>query len=680
MPENPCDVTFDGIHADASAGTAQFTLGIGPQPSTGSLCLAGTGHTLSSGSLVFSDGINPAVTLPNLDVVEQREHSAEDGEYTEIQVRDRRWKWAKQSHVTGVWNRPEADGSTIPAALQKSARELVALCLDAMGETGYDVSALPNDFYPFVQWEFEPAARAANEVCAMCGCTLSLDGSDNVEVVKLGVGDDPPAADRESQDEAETSTEKADVYLVRGGRKAIQRTSTLETVGLDTDGTIQALADLSYYADALTKWGSMYAAALAHFQAWDNATDRAKYVAASQSVGRWFRVPADDRVYLPALATICETKTEGGQTTWKKPYVTSAALYLKGPDEVTRSASGELAVPWDLDAEAGVVKLQRDVAWADEYCTSFATLKLVWAYESIQSDGTLIDDDFYTYADGSGSAEHVEDASWMVLRGIIADGETDPVWQNQVELDAIAAKIVSYIKETDATRSSGDYLYGKVLDVRPDGKIRQVTWRVSAGGGAETRLVVNTDAPPVGRLRLQQAVDTLRRQAESASGRTVHIRTNLRGWTLPQFQGGRAGNTSAPPLPPGAFLGINSEIEDAPAECVVFCWKEGTTWDGAARSQIVAKPPQAGLTSLAITGGPIPANDGKGICYDSGHRIVKFYNRDDMTISVPGRLGCGKDSWYAQPEPLGPFLVEALISHPGAGPGRAFVKISPPGG
>ena len=679
MPEDPCDVTFDGIHADASAGAAQFTLGIGPQPSTGSLSLAGTGHSLSTGDLVFDDGINAPVTLADLEVYEQREHSGEDGEFTTIQVRDRRWRWAKEAHVTGVWNRREADGSTIPAALQKTARELVSLCLDAMGETGYDVSALPNDFYPYVNWEFEPAVRAANDICAMCGCTLSLDASDNVQVVTLGSGDDPPAADRESEDEATTSTEKADVYIVRGGRKVIQRTSTLVAVGLDTDGTVQTLVDLSYYAAAVAKWGSIFAAALSHFQAWDNATDRAKYVAATQSVGRWFRLPSDDLPYLPALSNICETKTENSKEVWKRPYATSSSLYLKGVDEVRRSASGEISAPWDLDAEAGIVKLRRDVAWADADCSAFATIKLVWAYESIQSDGTLTDDDFYTYEDGSGTSEHVEDADWLVLRGIIADGETDPTWQNDTELDAIAAKIVSYIKETEATRSSGDYRYGKILSLRPDGKIRQVTWQVSEKAGAETRLIVNTDAPPAGRLRLQQAIDALRQQAQAKGGKTVHLRTALRGWTLPWTQGGQAGQPTSPELPRGAFLVINTEAEDIPAECVVFTEKDGTPWDGASSIVRAAKPHRSGLRSVGISAGLIPANDGEGICYDEGHRIVKYVNRTDMTVSVKGRLGARQDSWYAQPEPMGPFLVEGIISFPNGGPGRAYVKIDKAG-
>ena len=669
------DATFDGVHADASAGAAQFALGIGPEPSTGSVCLAGTGHAMRSGDLVFTDGTR-TVTLAGLYVVDRQEHDGPDGRFTRLTLKDRRYKWACEAHVTGEWNKAQADGYTIAAALKKSARELAALCLDAMGESGYDVSALPNDFWPHVKWEFESAVRAAQAVCDLCRCTLSMDDADNAEVVALGSGAAPPATEREMEDEGVRYTDKPDKYVIRGARKMIQRTSQIFAVGLDTNGTVAGLENLTYAETVLDYYKDSWADAIrSGFMAmWDS--HREAWRCARRSVGLWFRLPAAELDYLPILASVCEVKTEDAEEKWRAPYVTSDAMWHQKADGVRiELGQGEVGLPWTLDHETGVVKFTRHVIWADATSDDFATLKLVWACESNQDDGTLVDDDYYTYTAGGGSAEHVEPAEWLVLRGVIPDGGGPVVWQNQTELDAIAAKLKALIDEPDESVTSGRIRYEGVRELWPDGKMRQVSWNVGADG-AGTEIVYNTDAPPIGRARLAIQIDGLKRRAESFAGAATAERASLSGKTRPPAAGASAGDSSLPEPPEGTCHAVNGAGDDIPDMGVVRLSEDG--WDGTRQMLEAVKPAQAGIKSVGVARGvaPYSATDAcVGSFYVTGAFRVLYLERAGWpTVAPKMRLGATKNSYYAQGQEFGPWRVNGVIQAPvGDAPGIAYV-------
>ena len=667
------DATFAGIHADASAGETSFTLGLGPEPSGGQVALQGTGYSMTSGDLVFSDG-DTAVTLPGLTVEERTEHDGRDGQYTIVKLKDRRWLWATRAHVTGEWNKPEADGTTIPAALQKTARELVALCLDAMGETGYDVSALPTDFYPYVRWEFAPAAQAAQEVCDLCRATLSLNATDKAEVAILGSGATPPSTHKTNEDVGVRYVGLPDKYVVRGARKIIQRTDTLEPVGRDTDGVVKPLADLGYYAQVVTLYGTFAAGIDAGFWALKGVNDDA-FKAARESAGKWFRLPSAVLNLLPVLSTICETKDEAGKQKWKRPYLTATVLYLRATDgEFRPQGAGEVGASWDLDPDAGVVKFA-EPPWVDDEGGALATIKMIWAYESKQSDGSVTDDDYYVYTDGSGTTERVQVDEKLVLRGVVAEGESDPAWLNDTALDTIAARMVELIREDDASLVSGEISYRVILDIRPDGAIRQITWTAGTSG-ASTKIVHNSERPPLGRKRLDMAIESLRLRAQSFSGAEAAKRLALARAAKPEaavtptslaFGGGLGANEA---------LVRNDEATAAPRDAVVRLNREDA--DSTEKAATATKPDRAGLGDLGIVHAMLPAGSLGVVCDKGAHRVL-YYNRDDMPTVVKGsRLGSKKDSWYAEPQATGPLLVRYIVSEPFdpmAEPGVAFCAI-----
>ena len=104
-----------------------------------------------------------------------------------VHVFDRRWKW-KGGAIYGEYNsRIPYNPPLIPAAV------LMAKCLDAMGETGYDVSSAPTNVYPYVKWDAIEPALALQALCDYCACDVVLNPLTNkVEIWPLGVGRNSP--------------------------------------------------------------------------------------------------------------------------------------------------------------------------------------------------------------------------------------------------------------------------------------------------------------------------------------------------------------------------------------------------------------------------------------------------------------------------------------------------------
>jgi hypothetical protein len=107
-----------------------------------------------------------------------------------VSILDRRWAWTT-GEISGEYN-TRKKGVIIPAR-EKTPRELATLCLEAMNETGFDVSQLPNDDRPLIQWDVEQPAKALAELCDMYGCGVALRIDNTVGIVKLGEGADFPA-------------------------------------------------------------------------------------------------------------------------------------------------------------------------------------------------------------------------------------------------------------------------------------------------------------------------------------------------------------------------------------------------------------------------------------------------------------------------------------------------------
>lgn len=142
------------------------------------------------GNLFFTDGAS-SVTLASCRVRSVSLRYGVNGPVLRIIGVDRRWAWHGKA-IDGVYNVRLPDG-TIDTTTQKSARELGTLLWAAMGEPGADVSRLPDNSYPFVDWECAEAASELEELCARYGCEPSLQvANDEAGVFLKGTGPELP--------------------------------------------------------------------------------------------------------------------------------------------------------------------------------------------------------------------------------------------------------------------------------------------------------------------------------------------------------------------------------------------------------------------------------------------------------------------------------------------------------
>ena len=216
-----------------SAGVA--TLEIVPQ----------TGFIGAGGTLALFDG-NVTLEFRDCKVDSSSLRVSSGGFITSLAIFDRRWKWAFGT-LSGTYNLREENGALDPFRLQ-TPQQLAVLALLAMGEQGFDVSQMPNDVFPLVEWDHDNPAEMLADLASKVGCRVVLRLNGTVQVARTGVGQELP---RPRQDILEDSLtinppERPDGITVVCGPTRFQVDFLLEAVGKDTDGVIRAIDNLSY--------------------------------------------------------------------------------------------------------------------------------------------------------------------------------------------------------------------------------------------------------------------------------------------------------------------------------------------------------------------------------------------------------------------------------------------------
>ena len=103
----------------------------------------------------------------------------------EFTIQDRRWAW-RNGQISGEYNRRK--GNEVIPIRKKNPQQLATMCLEAMGEDAFDVAALPDNDYPFIEWELTVPARALADVADMYGCEIAYLPDNSVQIVKKGEG------------------------------------------------------------------------------------------------------------------------------------------------------------------------------------------------------------------------------------------------------------------------------------------------------------------------------------------------------------------------------------------------------------------------------------------------------------------------------------------------------------
>lgn len=359
------------------------------------------------GQVVFNHGISPSVII--IEMVPQQQSPAQVGTVTlaygelliqffdckldnlnleydqsgmicRLQIFDRRWKWAF-GNIQGTYNQYLPDGSV---AYQKAPQELASLCLQAMNEVAFDVSQVPNDSLPPVDWN-EPPAQALGKLADLLGCRVVLRLDNTVAVVPLGYGnllpiDETVMADSLSIDPPECP----DDYVVQGAPIMYQPDLPLRAVGLDLDGQLKPLSTMDYAPS-----GGFSQVDLG---AWNNLQNPQVRQLADQCAYKWYAIDTSQPIsvpgydgaitrieqILPLLPTRAETIDDNqmSEATRYKPPLVYGVWYdrlhtasadntvesLEPPSSDDPSANPSIYTgAYSIDLEHGIVKFAQPV-------------------------------------------------------------------------------------------------------------------------------------------------------------------------------------------------------------------------------------------------------------------------------------------------------------------------------
>lgn len=244
---------FSGIQSLVSASFT-FTPGISPNACT--LYIAPqTDNVADVGPLVLHYG-GGRIVFPDCKADKADFEIGAERRIMALTVLDRRWKWRLHGRISGYYNVHKGDG--ILAATLKSTRQLAALCLDAMGETQYDVSQLPSDAYPQIEWDYELPAEALARLVEAAGFRVVLSLQNRVRILPVGRGARLPGGPQVIEDsQALDPPELPDRLIFVGGRSRFQQDFLLAPVMKEPDGRIVPLNDSSLKPASANGWGDL---------------------------------------------------------------------------------------------------------------------------------------------------------------------------------------------------------------------------------------------------------------------------------------------------------------------------------------------------------------------------------------------------------------------------------------
>ena len=169
-----------------------------------------------------------------------------------LHIADRRWKWAF-GWIRGQYNLREGNNVVRPTR-EKNPKELAVLCFKALGETKYDVSAMPTDERPFVDWEQDPAS-ALSALCDAFGCRVVYNPvSDMFRICKVGVGAQLPILPNISESMEIIAPQEPDNTTFIAGKSLFQDDMALVPVGKELNGEIKPLENVSWNPNPGKPW------------------------------------------------------------------------------------------------------------------------------------------------------------------------------------------------------------------------------------------------------------------------------------------------------------------------------------------------------------------------------------------------------------------------------------------
>lgn len=501
--------------------SGSFTLATGISPSVCTLNVAPGSSSLRIGPLVLSYG---GVRMTWRDCIVDKVESTvgEDGFVMwSVVILDRRWKWRGLGQISGNYN--TRVGGTIDDTTRKSARRLIEMCLDAMGERDYNTSEVPTDIFPEIEWDYDPPAEAMAKICDDLGLVVVLDISDSVRIMRKGSGPSlPNIPSVTSYEQLVDPPELPSRVVVVGGPSRHSGWFQLEAVGLEESGEIKPIDDLFYRPAG--GWSTV------DLRTFYQVEERYRPLA-QQSVFRMYRIKTPIAVpgvkgLIQDLNQILPTDPDTIERVMedtKKPtriYAKVRGVFYNGlddfgvwsedegkpkSDEVGRSVTPD---NFDIDTEKGIVKFS-DAMYQLRVGTARpggqgvypATLTLNVACSFRDSETRALTRTEFDGGRGIGTDTAKKDPT---ARYVLRDDLVLAFWEefdfekgrfvqkNNIKTIApLAAAIKKQIEAEYKTQSPVAASYDGIVPISPSGAVPSVTWSIGEDGRASTRASAN---------------------------------------------------------------------------------------------------------------------------------------------------------------------------------------------
>jgi hypothetical protein len=424
------------------------------------------------------------------------------GMVVSLAILDRRWPW-RYGQISGRYNVRRRNGELDPAT-EQSPQDMAALLLAAMGESGFDVSGLPNQSRPEVDWVCANPAQELADLAETLGCRVVLDLDSRVSLQPAGVGADFPATGTErTQNFGIDPPTRPDSLLLVGGPTRFQTKFRLEAVGLEQTGQIKPIDSLSYKPAA--GWGSE---AYFGFANVSNADNRAL---ARRTVYRWYRIKCtapftmagqfqigayDGPVQnlwqvLPLERGQVETYTDVDQIERPRPPEVTGIYWDRAVDGKNIPAQRRYRGKFSLDAERGIVRFAEPVmqinasssvpfSEAELYLTVAHAVKDLASLQEVRqtTERALPGDPL-----GTGPAVlRRDDLVLAVVTQYDAGNNPTGTTDNADEIEQEANETLDAAEAGLTTLAAGLVEYAGVVPISPDGAIQQVEWRGGLSG------------------------------------------------------------------------------------------------------------------------------------------------------------------------------------------------------
>ena len=246
MPSTPQAIArFPGV-VSVIGGT--FTWGHGETPGVCQLTIAPQPNPPALIGTLTIQYDNVYMEFRDCRIVDASYRRDSSGRIVSLTIEDWRWQWRDRGTISGRYNVRKTDGKIVTHT-DKSPQALAKLLFEAMGQTDYDVSLLPDEPRPGIEWDVSNPAQALSALCELLGCRIAPAFDNKAVIVKLGEGNELPdglAFGRTDLNEVLDPPEKPDALMLLGAPAEFQADLELEAVALEASGKYVLLDDASY--------------------------------------------------------------------------------------------------------------------------------------------------------------------------------------------------------------------------------------------------------------------------------------------------------------------------------------------------------------------------------------------------------------------------------------------------